>query len=218
MPDNARWRLSVMMFLEYVIWGSWLPLLALYLSRFLGFSGTEIGWIFATQAIASVTAVFVSGQIADRYLSTERFLAVSHLVGGLAMLALAYQKTFWPFFVIMLVYMLVYVPDALAHQLDLLPPSEGRAEGVRPGPAVGHDRLDRRELALRLLLEGQGRRGAGAGAGQHLHGGRPGLAGPGRLLAAAAQDPARARSRRRTRRCEAIRLLAVPERRWCCSW
>ena len=56
MPDNARWRLSVMMFLEYVIWGSWLPLLALYLSRFLGFSGTEIGWIFATQAIASVTA------------------------------------------------------------------------------------------------------------------------------------------------------------------
>lgn len=110
MPDSARWRLSVMMFLEYVIWGTWLPLLALYLARFLGFSGTDIGWIFATQAIASVTAVFISGQIADRYLSTERFLALSHLVGGLALFALAFQKTFWPFFLTFLVYMLVYVP------------------------------------------------------------------------------------------------------------
>jgi nucleoside transporter len=99
-----------MMFLEYVIWGSWLPLLALYLSRFLGFPGTDIGWIFGTLAIASVTAVFVSGQLADRYFATERFLAVSHLVGGVAMLALPFQKTFWPFFAAMLVHNLMYVP------------------------------------------------------------------------------------------------------------
>jgi nucleoside transporter len=110
MPNGVQWRLSVMMFLEYVIWGSWLPLLARYLSQFLGFTGTEIGWVFATQAIASVTALFVSGQMADRYLSTERFLAVSHLVGGIAMFTLAFQKSFWPFFLTMLVYTLVYVP------------------------------------------------------------------------------------------------------------
>jgi nucleoside transporter len=103
-------RLSVMMFLEYVIWGSWLPLLALYLSGFLGFSGTDIGWIFATLAIASVTAVFISGQIADRHLPTERFLAVSHLIGGIAMFALPFQKSFWPFFAVMLVHNLMYVP------------------------------------------------------------------------------------------------------------
>jgi nucleoside transporter len=108
--DGARWRLSVMMFLEYVIWGSWLPLIALYLSRSLRFSGTDIGWVFATQAIASVSAVFISGQIADRYLSTERFLALSHLVGGLALLALGFQTSFWPFLLVMLVYGLVYVP------------------------------------------------------------------------------------------------------------
>src|SRR5437867_7203588 len=110
MPEKVRWRLSLMMFLGYVIWGSWRRLLALYLSRFLRFSGTEIGWIFATQALASVAAVFVSGQVADRYLSTERFLAMSHVVGGLAMLTLALQKSFWPFFVTMLVYALAYVP------------------------------------------------------------------------------------------------------------
>ena len=103
-------RLSVMMFLEYVIYGTWLPLLALYLSRFLGFSGTDIGLIFATQAIASLTAMFVSGQIADRHLSTERFMALSHLVGGLAMISLAYAKSFWPFFAGMLVHNVMYVP------------------------------------------------------------------------------------------------------------
>jgi nucleoside transporter len=107
---NTTGRLSVMMFLEYVIWGSWLPLLARYLGDFLHFSGTEIAWIYGTSAIASITAVFLSGQLADRHLSTERFLALSHLVGGSAMIALAFQRSFWPFFLCMLLHSLMYIP------------------------------------------------------------------------------------------------------------
>lgn len=110
MTNTATVRLSAMMFLEYVIWGSWLPLLALYLSSVLKFTGGEIGWIFATQAIACVVALFVGGQIADRWMSTEKVLALSHLIGGLAMFALAWQTSFWPFFALMLVYQLAYVP------------------------------------------------------------------------------------------------------------
>ena len=103
-------KLAAMMFLEYVIWGSWLPLLALYLSDVLRFSGGDIGWVFATQAIACVVALFAGGQAADRLISTEKLLAVCHLVGGVAMFALAFQTSFWPFFVIMLVYQLAYIP------------------------------------------------------------------------------------------------------------
>jgi nucleoside transporter len=103
-------RLAVMMFLEYVIWGSWLPLLALYLSSVLGFSGGEIGWIFATPAIACLVALFAGGQAADRLISTEKLLAACHAIGGTAMLALAFQRSFWPFFALMLLYQLVYVP------------------------------------------------------------------------------------------------------------
>jgi nucleoside transporter len=103
-------RLAVMMFLEYLIWGSWLPLLALYLGGVLGFSGSEIGWIFATQAIACVFGLYFGGQLADRLLSTEKLLSVLHVVGGLAMFALAYQTTFWSFFFVMLVYQLAYMP------------------------------------------------------------------------------------------------------------
>ncbi len=106
----ANTRLAVMMFLEYLIWGSWLPLLALYLGGVLGFSGGEIGWIFATQAIACLAGLYFGGQIADRMFSTEKLLAVLHLVGGLAMFALAYQTTFWSFFIVMLIYQLAYMP------------------------------------------------------------------------------------------------------------
>jgi nucleoside transporter len=102
--------LNVMMFLEYLIWGSWLPLLALYLADVLGFSGGQIGWIFATQAIACLFGLYFGGQIADRMLSTEKLLSVLHLVGGAAMFALAYQTTFWSFFAVMLVYQLAYMP------------------------------------------------------------------------------------------------------------
>ena len=106
----ATTRLSVMMFLEYLIWGSWLPLLALYLADVLGFTGGQIGGIFATQAIACVFGLYFGGQVADRLLSTEKLLAVLHLVGGAAMFALAFQKNFWSFFAVMLVYQLAYMP------------------------------------------------------------------------------------------------------------
>ena len=110
MATTPTTKLSIMMFLEYVIWGSWLPLLALYLGDVLGFSGSEIGWIFATQAIACIMALFVGGQLADRVMSTEKLLAALHAIGGAAMFLLALQTTFWTFFSIMLLYQLAYIP------------------------------------------------------------------------------------------------------------
>ncbi|MGE0812761.1 MAG: MFS transporter [Vicinamibacterales bacterium] len=107
---HAHRQLATMMFLEYVIWGSWLPLLALYLSGVLQFSGADIGWIFATPAAASLVALFAGGQVADRLMAPERLLAVCHVIGGTSMLALAWQTTFWPFFALMLVHQLAYTP------------------------------------------------------------------------------------------------------------
>jgi nucleoside transporter len=111
MNPAIRAKLSVMMFLEYVIYGSWLPLLGLYLGKkYLGFSEDQQGWVFNAFAIASLTGMFFGGQLADRYFAQERFLAFSHLAGGLAMLALAYQRAFWPFFGLMFVHCFFYVP------------------------------------------------------------------------------------------------------------
>src|SRR6185295_1219949 len=57
-----------------------------------------------------IVGMFFSNQFADRNFSGERFLAFSHLVGGLAMLGLGFTKSFGPFFGLMLVHCLLYVP------------------------------------------------------------------------------------------------------------
>src|SRR3984885_2339138 len=111
MNRMIRIKLAFMMFLEYVVYGAWLPLLGLYIGKdYLNFSGIQTSWVFNAFAIASITGMFFGGQLADRYFAQEKFLAFSHLIGGLAMLGLAYQKKFWPFFGLMLLHCFFYVP------------------------------------------------------------------------------------------------------------
>ncbi len=75
-------RLSLMMFLQYAIWGAWLPFLWSFLSDHRGMDGGQIGYMFAAGAVGAIFGPFIAGQIADRYFSTERFLGVSHILGG----------------------------------------------------------------------------------------------------------------------------------------
>jgi nucleoside transporter len=111
MNPAIRTKLSTMMFLEYVVWGAWLPLLNVYLGKdYLGFTDTQAAWIQNTFAIASLIGMFFAGQLADRYFAQEKFLAFSHLVGGLAMFGLAFVKDFWSFFGLMMLHCFFYVP------------------------------------------------------------------------------------------------------------
>ncbi len=76
-------RLSVMMFLQYAIWGAWLPLLYPYLLGHRGFSLDQVGMILAAGAVGAIFGPFIAGQVADRYFDTQKFLAVSPLLGAL---------------------------------------------------------------------------------------------------------------------------------------
>lgn len=107
--NGVRWKLSVMMFLEFFIWGAWLPLIFGYLPG-LGFSALQQSWVLNAFALASFVGMFFSNQFADRNFAAERFLSVSHLIGGLAILALGWVDSFWPFFLLMLIHCLFYVP------------------------------------------------------------------------------------------------------------
>jgi nucleoside transporter len=108
---SVAFRLGVMMFLEYVVWGAWLPLMGNYI-RSLGFNEDfQVPAILsATPAIASVFALFVGGQIADRYLSGEKVLLICHGAGALLMFAMGTQTGFIPFLVLMFLWQLFYVP------------------------------------------------------------------------------------------------------------
>ena len=106
---SHRLKLFIMMGLQFFIWGAWLPLIFGYLPS-LDFSPTQQSWILNAFPIAAIVGMFFSNQFADRNFAAEKFLAFSHLVGGIAILGCAFTKTFWPFFLLMLVHCLLYVP------------------------------------------------------------------------------------------------------------
>jgi MFS family permease len=98
-----------MMALEFFIWGAWLPLIFGYLPS-LGFSPGQQSLILNAFPVASIIGMFFSNQWADRKFSAEKFLAFSHLIGGLAILGCGFTKSFLPFFLLMFVHCLLYVP------------------------------------------------------------------------------------------------------------
>ena len=151
MNPAIRMKLSVMMFLEYVIYGAWLPLLGLYLgNQYLNFNEWQQSWVFNAFAIAALTGMFFGGQLADRYFAQEKFLAFSHLIGGLAMLGLAYQKDFLAVLRPDAPSLFLLCADDVGDQCDRVCQRQGRPEGLRLHPRLGHDRLDRGKLAVHL--------------------------------------------------------------------
>jgi MFS family permease len=76
----------------------------------LNFTDMQITWVGSAFAIASVIGIFFSNQFADRNFAAEKFMAFSHLVGGLAILGMYFVKDFNTFFALMLIHSLLYVP------------------------------------------------------------------------------------------------------------
>ena len=106
---SPKGRLFFMMVLEFFIWGAWLPLIFGYLPS-LGFTPGQQSLILNAFPVASIVGMFFSNQWADRKFAPEKFLAFSHLIGGLAILGCGFTKEFMPFFLLMLVHCLLYVP------------------------------------------------------------------------------------------------------------
>ncbi|MCH2136222.1 MAG: MFS transporter [Phycisphaerales bacterium] len=113
------WRLSLMMFLQYAIWGAWLPLLWSFLQDYRGFTGTEIGWMFTAGGVGAIFGPFIAGQIADRWFNTERYLGISHIAGAVVVWYMADVSSFWGFLSMAIVYSLIYSPTiALTNSLS----------------------------------------------------------------------------------------------------
>ncbi|HCA02447.1 nucleoside permease [Vreelandella alkaliphila] len=105
-----RTRLSIMMFLQFFIWGGWFVTLGTFLANNLNASGGQIGMAFSTQSWGAIIAPFIIGLIADRYFNAERILGVLHLAGAALMYGLYVASDFSTFYPLVLMYMIIYMP------------------------------------------------------------------------------------------------------------
>jgi nucleoside transporter len=115
---GVRARLSVMMFLQYAIWGAWLPILYPFLMGHRAFTLDQTGAILSAGAVGAILGPFIAGQLADRFFATEKLLAASHLVGAMLVWFLADVSDFRTFMILSLLYGLIYAPTlALTNSL-----------------------------------------------------------------------------------------------------
>ncbi|GAB3242277.1 nucleoside permease [Hymenobacter seoulensis] len=110
MTTAIRIKLSVMMFLEFFIWGAWFVTLGTYLLRNLGATGTQVGVAFLTQSIGAIVAPFIVGLIADRFFSAQKILGVLHLLGAGLLWRASLAPDFSLFYPSILTYMVLYMP------------------------------------------------------------------------------------------------------------
>jgi len=107
---SIRLKLSLMMFLQFFIWGAWFVTMGTYLSQRFSASGAQMGMAYETQSIGAIIAPFIIGLIADRYFAAQKILALLHLAGAALLFSAAYSGSFSGFYPYILLYMVIYMP------------------------------------------------------------------------------------------------------------
>lgn len=112
-------RLSVFMFIQYLIWGSWYVTMGVYLFNTLKFTGDQIGLAYSAFAIGAMISPFLTGLLADRWFATQKMIAVFNLLGAALLFLLSKLTTFATFFPVLVAYCALYVPTlSLANSLS----------------------------------------------------------------------------------------------------
>jgi len=140
MPLFVKIRLSLMMFLEFFVWGSWYVTMGTFLGANIQAKDQDISLAFSTQSLGAILAPFLVGLIADRYFQAQKILGVIHLVGALLLYGLHEAVDFSTFFPILLAYMILFMPTlALVNSISFnqMQQPEKEFSGVRIWGTLG---------------------------------------------------------------------------------
>lgn len=107
---GIKLRLTIMNFLQFFIWGSWLITIGAYWFQNKQWSGAEFGAIFSTMGLSSLFMPAIAGIIADRWVSAQKLYGIFHLAGAALLFYLPQVNNPDLFFTVMLVNMMFYMP------------------------------------------------------------------------------------------------------------
>jgi len=102
--------LSFMMFLQYYIWGSWYVTMGTFMTKYLHATGIQIGAVYSALAIATMISTFFIGMVADRFFAAQKVMGFLHIIGGLLLFLASRIINVGPFYWIILLYSLAYMP------------------------------------------------------------------------------------------------------------
>lgn len=141
MKLTIRLQLSVMMFLNFFIWGVWFVTMGTYLMKGnIGASGGQTGLAYGTQCLGAIIAPFIIGMIADKFFAAQKILGVLHLAGAVLLYVISGQEAFGSFYSMLLIYMVLYMPTlALVNSIALKQVSSAEKEfsGIRMWGTIG---------------------------------------------------------------------------------
>ncbi len=134
---GLKFRLTVMSFLQFFIWGAWLITVANYWFGTKQWDGTQFGAIFSTMGIASVFMPTLCGIVADRWINAERLFGVLHILGGLTLSFVPQINNPNDFFWIILLAMIFYMPTiALANSIAYTALKNNQLDVVKDFPPI----------------------------------------------------------------------------------
>jgi len=107
---SIRLKLSLMMFLNFFVWGGWYVTMGTYLKSIPGITDVQVGIAYGTQSLGAIIAPFLIGLIADRYFAAQKILGVLHLLGGVILYYISTVSSFSAFYPAILIYMILFMP------------------------------------------------------------------------------------------------------------
>lgn len=107
---NIKYRLILMNFMQFFIWGSWLITIGAYWFQNKHWSGADFGAIFSTMGLSAIFMPALTGIMVDRFINAEKLYGVMHILGALVLFTLPLINNPSTFFWVMLLNMAFYMP------------------------------------------------------------------------------------------------------------